>query len=294
MATPPQAIRLPPPPAEFGVKVDFIPGTENPARVFRSMTRLIVACEFTDQELAAAFGEGVKPVLLLQNVEAGSIVTWMRSILETIDEDALKSGDTKKIIGTYLVKGRRSMVEFLQHRETISDAGEIYNLQTVLRDAANQTGVPMMQDPPVPARQIAESVKLISDATIPLRPGDQATYITSEGEFPINPSFRVTTEQIEAVLTQQSITSQSEMILKVKRPDLLGDSMWDFRYQGKKLPAKVLDVVWMEQFRRGEIPLRPGDAIHGLVETETKYGQDLEVIAVHYKILTVHEIKHLT
>jgi hypothetical protein len=99
----------------------------------------------------------------------------------------------KKLIGTYLVKGKRNMVEFLQDRSTISNSPEIYDLQMVLRQAANQTGVLLMQEPPMLARQVAESVKLISDATIPLRPGDQAKYITEEGEFPINTLFRVTT-----------------------------------------------------------------------------------------------------
>jgi hypothetical protein len=66
----------------------------------------------------------------------------------------------------------------------------------------------------------------------------------------------------------------------------------DFRYEGRKIPAKVSDAAWMEEFRRGDIPLRPGDALRGMVEIETKYGLDQEVIVVHYKILKVEEIKH--
>ncbi len=82
------------------------------------------------------------------------------------------------------------------------------------------------------------------------------------------------------------------MILKVKKPDFLGESMWDFRYEGKKLPAKLLDDAWLKSFRNGEVTLHPGDALKGMVEVETKYGIEREVIATHHNIVKVEEIIH--
>ncbi len=184
------------------------------------------------------------------------------------------------------------MVDFLHTRETISSADEIYNLQAVIREAANQTGVPIVQDPPVPAHDVAESLKVISDATSPLRKDDKANYVSAGGSAPINTSFRVTAERIEEILTEDMILNQVDMILKVKKPDFLGDSMWDFRYEGKKLQAKVDDLDWMKSFRAGEVGLRPGDALRGMVEVETRYGHEKEVIATHHKILKVQEIIH--
>jgi|HubBroStandDraft_2_1064218.scaffolds.fasta_scaffold3019152_1 hypothetical protein len=66
--------------------------------------------------------------------------------------------------------------------------------------------------------------------------------------------------------------------------------MRDFRYEGKKIPVKVLDGDWLKRFHDGEVILRPGDAIRGSVEIETKYGQDNEVIATHRRVMKVDEV----
>ncbi len=96
-------------PEDFGIEVDFTPNTEDPTRVYRAMTGIIQSCEFIDRQFAALFGAGVRSVLLLESIEAGSITTWLRTIIESVDEDALKSGDYKKVIGTYLVKVKGGM-----------------------------------------------------------------------------------------------------------------------------------------------------------------------------------------
>ncbi len=96
------------------------------------------------------------------------------------------------------------------------------------------------------------------------------------------------------MLTHETIVNNEMMILKVKKPDFLGDSMWDFRYEGKRLGAKVQDTNWLKQFHDGEVVLRPGDAIRGTVEVQTKYGQDNEVIAVHHKVIKIYEVMRKT
>jgi len=254
------------------------------------MTGLIESCSRMDQQFIAPFGLSVRSVLLLENIVAGSIKTWLRSKIESVEDDALKSGDWKKLMGSFLVKGKHATVKFLEDRPTITKAEEIYDLQSVIREAAEQTGIPILYNPPIPAREIAESVRLLSVSTSPLRDGDEVKYIDAEGSLRINTSFQVTAERIEDLLTVETILNKVEMILKIKKPDFLGESMWDFRHEGKKLPAKVLDESWLKSFRDGEVTLRPGDALRGMVEVATKYGNDTEVIATHYKILKVEGI----
>jgi hypothetical protein len=123
-----------------------------------------------------------------------------------------------------------------------------------------------------------------------LTPGDKAQFVTDEGRVPINTSFRVTAEQIEEILTRERITNELEMILMVKKPDFLGDSMWDFRHEGKRIPAKVVDSEWLGNFHTGTIALRSGDALRAWVEIETNYGNDREVLATHYRVLKVLEV----
>lgn len=276
---------------DFGITLEFEPNSEDPSRIFRAMTGLIESCEMIDKDLAASISIAVTPVLVLQDIEAGSLTAWLKYVLNSIDDDAIKNLEWKKAVGAYLVKGKKKMVEFLDSRSTIRRASEIYELQGLLGEAAGEAGLTLISlNSPIPAPRVAEDLRLLSDATRPLLPGDTAQFVTDEGLVPINTSFRVTTEAIEQILTQESITNRLEMILMVKKPDFLGDSMWDFRHEGKKIPAKVVDTDWLGNFHRGAIAFCSGDALRAFVEIETNYGSDREVLGTHYRILKVLEV----
>lgn len=79
--------------ADFAIQVDFPPGSPDPARVFRSMTQLIDAFQRLDRELVRTIDLSIEPVLLLEDVEAGRVKTWLRAVLESVDDTALKEGD---------------------------------------------------------------------------------------------------------------------------------------------------------------------------------------------------------
>lgn len=275
---------------DFGIEIDFIPNSTDPSRVFRAMTQLIEASEIIDERLAEAFSITAKPILLLQGIEASSLLARLRSAVQSVDDDALKSGDWKKVVGTYLVNGKRELVKFMEKRETISSAEEIYDLQRVIHEAARQTGLPLETDPAVPAVEVAESVSALAQACSSLTVGDSAKYLTTGRADIINGNFRVTTQQIEGLLTYHTLVNTETMILKVKKPDFLGESIWEFRYEGKRTPVKVADEGWLKDFHDGKIELRPGYAIQGSVEVETKYGQDNEVIAIHRRIMKVENV----
>ncbi len=83
----------------------------------------------------------------------------------------------KKSFGTYLVNGKGHIVKFLEKRETINNAEEIYDLQKVLHEAAQQTNIPLTTTPAIPAAAVAESILLLSDAAVPLIEGDAAKYL---------------------------------------------------------------------------------------------------------------------
>ena len=80
------------------------------------------------------------------------------------------------------------------------------------------------------------------------------------------------------------------MILKVKKPDFLGESMWEFKHENRIIEAKVLDEVWLEKFRHRSIVLKPGDAIKALVESEVNYSFEGDVVFTSHKIIKVEEL----
>jgi hypothetical protein len=274
----------------FGIEIDYKPGTPDPARIYRAMTSLIEACQAIDIKLAQTVGPQLKPVLFLEDIRTGSLTTFLRSVLEGIDDDAIKNLEWKKLVGSYLVKGKRIMVNYLKDRETIQGSDEIYDLQRVIADAARETGAFGVVPKVLPAKEVAESILLLSNGTLPLGPDDRAKYLSPDGTAEINSSFRVTQERIEEVLTQKTLVNRRDLILKVKKPDFLGDSMWDFRHDNKRLPAKVIDSGWLSRFHKGEVTLHPGDSLEVEAEETVKYGYDQEVLATHYRVLEIRGV----
>ena len=82
----------------------------------------------------------------------------------------------------------------------------------------------------------------------------------------------------------------AEMILPVKKPDYLGNSMWGLRHGKRNIEAKILDEAWLRRFQNREEDVRPGDALQCLVATELLYGHDNELIAERYTVETVLKV----
>jgi hypothetical protein len=87
-------------------------------------------------------------------------------------------------------------------------------------------------------------------------------------------------------------SSLDPMILKVKKPDFIGDSMWDFIWDGRTLSMKIHHQEWLHSFRNGDILLRPGDSLRAKVKTTVRYGFDNEVVGVQHDLLEVLAILH--
>jgi hypothetical protein len=76
----------------FGIELGFRPHSEAPSRVFRAMSALIESFEYTDRLLSRSIANRLQPILRLEDIEAGSVLTWLKNTLETVDDEALKSG----------------------------------------------------------------------------------------------------------------------------------------------------------------------------------------------------------
>src|SRR5205823_2157323 len=123
--------------------------------------------------LARFLGPTIKPVLYLEEIQTGSITTRLRSMLEGIDDDAIKGLDWKKFLGSYVVKGKKNMVEYLGRRATLESRADLLDLASVIHEAAAETGaLSLPQYSPPPVLELASSLIGLSMATQPLLPGD--------------------------------------------------------------------------------------------------------------------------
>jgi hypothetical protein len=61
--------------------------------VFAATHDFIRACEALDAELVQSIDANIETIMVLEDIQIGSIKTWLRTALNAIDDDALKDLD---------------------------------------------------------------------------------------------------------------------------------------------------------------------------------------------------------
>ena len=275
--------------ADFCIEIQYKKESENPSRVFRSMSELIDSFQRIDQHLVKAIDVNTETILLLEDIEAGSIKVWLRDLLKAIPDDAVYHLDWKPIVGQYLVRAKRFIVNFLENKTTITNIDEIRPLEDDIYKLAEETRVRWLPAyTRIQPRQLLESMRDISASLSHLTEEDNAKYIVpNEPEAKFNLTFNLAPESIEDLIAKETLSSESEMLLKVKKPDYLGESMWDFRHGTSTISASILDEEWLEKFQSRKVDVRPQDSIRVRVEISHIYDQNGDLVVTHYNILKV-------
>lgn len=279
-------IDLPKP--EYCLEINFQKGSEDPARVFRTMQGLIDSFHAFDQTLIHSIDSNIKPALMLEDIEAGSIKTWLSNVLEAVDDDALKNLDWKPAVGKYLVKAKYALIDFCKDKTEISDVAEIKPLEEHIHELATQTDVkwlPVYEQ--ISPFNLLHGLEGISSSLSHLKENDSAYYLTGTGKVGFNLDFAISPESIEELLTIDEKKTRTEMTLQVKKPDYLGESKWDFRHG---ISARIADEKWLKNFQNRKIDVRPGDALLAIVEITEKFDFNGEAIRTDYNVLEVRKV----
>jgi hypothetical protein len=257
------------------------------------MTALIDSFQEIDGFLAGSIATGLKPSTLLEDIESGSLRVWLKNVLESVDDDSLKSGEWKKVVGAFLVKAKRIMINWTERRTTVTAEAEIAELRQELLDAAAQTDILRIPTyTPIPSNEVVRSIQLIADALKPLGESDSVSYLSYEPTAEFNKSFQVVPDALTDLLVREVITSETQMILVIKRPDFLGDARWEFRHDRRVFEARIHDPEWLAEFREGTVVIHPGDALRSIVRSTVRYGFDGEVVDSQHEIVKVAGVIH--
>ncbi|MFZ1289420.1 MAG: hypothetical protein WAR79_04990 [Melioribacteraceae bacterium] len=276
---------------DFCLRIDFEKRSKNPSRVFTSMANYIECFKEIDDIMSKTIDSKISSVLLLEDIESGSLKSFFRNVLTSVDDNALKSGDWKKLVGGYLVKVKYKILEFLEDKNQIESREEIEGLQNEIHLLAEETNVRALPGyAKIPMENLLYGIRRISTSSRILTKKDKVEFITPYNVVKINKEFIYDSDLVEELLTRETISNISEMILKVKKPDYLGESMWDFKHGDRALQAKFTNIEWLKEFQSRKFDIRPGDSIRAKVETQIKYGFTDEIIATHYFISDVLEI----
>ena len=76
--------------ADFSIIIDFDKKSPNPSRVFEAMSLLIKSFEQLDRDLVKHLDNKIEPVLILEDVEKGSLKTILANVLKGIPDEAIE------------------------------------------------------------------------------------------------------------------------------------------------------------------------------------------------------------
>lgn len=277
---------------DFIVYLDFVPGKSSPQRLLAALHDHLEAMEAFDRKLASCLSPGAKVVMTLENAKEGSIFLFIKTALESLDDDALKQGEFKKVVGAYLVKAKAKALDYLNTRQGIGGKHELQQLSSDLRGLAEETKVRQMAGyRSFPPHELAESLAELAKSLEGIKPGERIGMFSDQGNVLFDkPMPSIPPEAIMAIARERVLGNEVTLILMVRRPDFLGEAQWEFRHQKKKLLAKIADQAWLDRFHAGEISIAPGDALQCRVYEEYTYADDGEVVSEYRVIRRVESV----
>lgn len=271
----------------FAIEIDYAKGRDAPSRVFKALADMIEAAERADRILARSLAVQVEPVLTLENIETGSIRGWFRTVVNALPDEVIGSGEVKKVVGHFLVQAKRAIIAWTDRHTRIETREQVDELRGEIRRLAEQTNIHWMPAYTAPAiRELADIAVEFRDAARELSDGEHMRFRVGDDALTISATIEVSPERLEDLVTERTVTNRAEMIVKVKRPDFLGDARWDLRHGNRTISASIEDHSWIARYRRRdpETVLMPGDAISTDMRVEAAYGFDGELVRETYTI----------
>lgn len=278
------------PDADFALYIDFIPHQGPAGRIFLAAQQFISAFESLDHTLCWMIDSSIEPVMVLEEIEAGSIKIWLRNALRAADDDGLKHLDWKPIVGKYLVRAKYLVLNWVE--EEGESPKSLPDLARQLQILASETDVKQLPDYSKPKPQdLIEAIGKIQTAKDSLITGDKASFLSEEGKVELNLTTVLGAEQLTDLAVSHTIKNPPvEMILAVRRPDYLGQAQWEFRHGKVPIRARITHNAWLQRFQNREIDVRPGDALKCMVETDSRYGYDNELLDQKYVVTEVIDV----
>ena len=280
--------------ADFAIYIDFKKDVGRPQRIFQTADALIKALQKVDKSLCNTIDSKISPIMMLEEIEVGSLRIWLKNLLEVVDDQALKKLNWKPIVGSYLVKAKYAIINWCNKGELNENKESLLELSNEIKKIAQETDVRYLPDYKAPnIAELVDAIKDISESKNFLDKQDRLQYISGNGKEPLEFDLSIdwTPEKFEDFLTKEIVEyTETTMILAIKKPDYLGLSAWELSHDSKKILAKIEDEQWLKDFQDRKKDVRPGDAIRCRVKQKCYYGYDNELVAEKYTINKIEEV----
>lgn len=280
---------------QFCITVEYEKLESNPEQIFLGIAKLIEGLQYADKQLVGCIAKDIEPVVLLDNIEQGSIKIFLRSVIESLPDEGLEKCDIKRIIGAFLVKAKYAILKATSQNEPIQ-THQLDQLEKEIDAYAQDTGTSTLGCyTQVDRESIITSMARITDAVDTMRPSDRVKFEAEIGgsvqTISIPKELQVDDSVTDSLAKHEEI-NQNTFILKINKVDFMGNSKWEFRLGKSKITAHIEDEEWLKRHKTGKIVLVPGDSLKVLMEVKMQYGKGYDLICTLFKIIKVLDVIH--
>jgi hypothetical protein len=284
---------MPPPNADFSFRIFFQKGQGNPRRIFDAAGELIDGFAQLDEAIAGSVDVKLQPLMILEDIKAGSIRVFLSSILKKIDDEGLKQGEIKKAIGPALVDAKYAAISWLDKDQEAASNGAI-ELRETLRALAATSDLRRMGDyAPIHEAKLIAALDSLQDGKRLLGPKDRLT-LEAPGHTTYKVDLTKTWDPSEVIPLPTTTTEkygEGEIILIIRKPDMVGRSKWQFTHGRHPVFAKITDEEWLAEFHSRKVTgLHSGDAMQCKVKFIYIFDDKGTMIEEQIEIIKVIEI----
>lgn len=274
---------------KFSVTIEYNKMSSSPENVFFGIAKMIEAFKAMDAQLITCVDSEIDVDIILDDIEKGSIKVWLSNLVKRIPDDALENCEVKRIIGVYLKDAKYYILRKCSTADEIADVSQVEELENGIMEIAKHTGLNKLDCYQKPNReQLLQSVKMMGDAYGTFNADNKLILgKASEDELPLNKDFRISDEKIKELCASEAITNVTTVILKVRKPDFLGETAWTFKHGNEQISAKIADVEWLRRYLSGEETIVPGDSLRVELESTCLYDKNGSLVNAKHKVVKV-------
>lgn len=277
----------------FEIKLEFNKNTENPSRLFYSFAEMLDSINTLDVVIAKTINTSISSKLILNDVEKGSILAKLWNELVISEDGKIEDIHPNENVKEYIEDSRKATINFISSNK--SSVKDLEDLNSEINEIANEKNVSeTFNYAPPNLIELARSINNIKDAVNCLDE-NEGFILTNSNENPSeiikNGSSKIDIELVEKSLTKEEITNNYEAFYKIKKPDFLGDSQWEFKHGNKNIKVKILHQEWLDKFHEGVEIVLPGDSLKVKIKQTNKYNVNGYLISEKIEIIEVLEVR---
>lgn len=273
---------------EFELMLKFARGSRDPSRVFFGMGEYIDSFTFIDSCLLSSFDAGLSTHLELQDILPGSIRTIVRRILNAVDDSALKSGNWNQVLGIFLHNAKHSLLRWCNESTQVTDPIVVTAQVDEINALAAQTDlhhIPSYR--PYTPQMLIQGVQGLQDAGRILQVSDTVLYRACGQEIAVNRTISFSPNVLAEFMSPEKTHNRVKAVVVIKKPDYLGDSQWELRYEKRAIRAHIKDIDWLVSFRNRQFEIKPGDALRVIMEVDVVLDDNGRPQEPRYEVVEV-------